>query len=315
MGNNISSNINEIQNFQLNEKVTLQRMRDVLLPNNRISDIKRRHNIINLADDLNKLGISIKLKNDDGSERSDGDIAKDIKQVASFNVNNVCMIGGVKDGEILKKKIQKLMAHVKIANKYFGSEIRVLKNPLNPKSGMRSFSDICNDLYIVQDTYYKNLMQGTSTLKRELQEEISTLENYLNKFDKNLKVISTDKTLASINNYKQIQSELYNKINSINSSLQKKQEYKMILENIDENLKSAPIKYDEYSFGSSEPLVKSLNVIANISGLQAGIGNTLDFSQSTSSTNGVITSQNIDFNYKSSLSDTEQIIRLFSDYV
>jgi len=164
----------------LTEAVTLNRIRqacqrDASLPYN-----VRLHHVQLLANDLNKLGFKIDIKDGKGKNVP---LEKMCDQVADVlpNVESVCMYK-VKSKQDLHKGIKSLVEHF---NKHYGSNIQMYKNIFGPKNkeNLRPYEQVCDDLYMTQDRIYRNLSDHTEFIKNRLMQSIGLLQSYQQALD------------------------------------------------------------------------------------------------------------------------------------
>merc|ERR1711871_30835 len=153
-----------VQSNQASQEVTMDRIRTVCQTgksNKWEADI--------LANDIEKiLGVRIKRTNRNGRPESVGVICDRIRTVIP-DPESVCMMSSKKRNQ---KLVKDAVAHY---NKYYGANIQLWKNPLDKEEGLRSYSELCDDLYYVGDKVKRQLAPDVSTVKVGLEQEIQRL--------------------------------------------------------------------------------------------------------------------------------------------
>lgn len=164
----------------LTETVTLNRIRqacqrDASLP----YEVRLKH-VQLLANDLNKLGFKIDIKDSKGKNVPVDKICSQVSEVLP-NVESVCMYK-VNNKQDLHKGIKSLVDHF---NKHYGANIQMYKNIFGPKNkeNLRPYEQVCDDLYMAQDRIYRNLTDHTNFVKARLMQSIGLLKNYKNALD------------------------------------------------------------------------------------------------------------------------------------
>lgn len=244
---------------QLNEKVTWKRIRRVFDPKRFGSKAEHIFSVYSLADDLNKLGLNIAVRMQDGSKRPVDNIMQDIRNITMFNADGVCTLSAsAADSKIASKRILQL---VDIANKYFGSSIVVFKNPLNPAEGMRSNKDLCNDLYIVQDTLHRRLTGEYDAIKSDLTDQIEKINDAIDRLKQNKNALSGI-VVEDESAYNQIVSENLQKLNNYEENLKQHKQLGEVLEKIESQMKGAEEEFKIEGLTSAVPLYKAYSSVA-----------------------------------------------------
>jgi len=153
----------------LTQPVTLNRMRFVCQKDSKMPKQLQKFNIELLANDLNKLGFNIKLRDAKGKALSNDKICNEIYK-SKPNVEGMCMING---SSVSSKGVTEL---AKYFNKYYGTNIPLTVNPMDPQSKKRSIPEICDDLYLVSDKISRSLADDVQGVKRKLLESIDQLK-------------------------------------------------------------------------------------------------------------------------------------------
>ena len=153
----------------LTQPVTLNRMRYVCQRNSKLPKQLQRFNIELLANDLNKLGFNIQLRDKRGKPLSTDKICNEI-YMSRPDVEGVCM---VKSGKVDSQGVAKLAKHF---NKYYGTNIPLTVNPMDPSSPKRSIPELCDDLYLVSDKISRRLSDDVAGVKKKLFDSIDQLK-------------------------------------------------------------------------------------------------------------------------------------------
>lgn len=164
----------------LTETVTLNRIRQVCQKDSTLPYQVRLHHVQLLANDLNKLGFDIPIKDGKGKSIPVDKVCDRVSDVLP-NVESVCMYN-VKNKGDLHKGIKTLVNHF---NKHYGSNIQMYKNIFGPKNkeNLRPYENICDDLYMAEDRIYRNLSNYPDLIKNRLLQAISLLKNYKTALD------------------------------------------------------------------------------------------------------------------------------------
>jgi hypothetical protein len=136
----------------------------------------QQFNIELLANDMNKLGYDIAIRDARGKPHSSDDICRRIHEATPPSVEAVCMRGPKSGTDTLRNL-------VKHFNKYYGANIFMKKDPRNPRSGDRSVSEVCDDLYLTADRVHRGLKSDTVNIKKNLEESIASLTIKKNEMD------------------------------------------------------------------------------------------------------------------------------------
>lgn len=164
----------------LTETVTLNRIRQVCQKDSTLPYKVRLHHVELLANDLNKLGFEIPIKDSKGNAIPVDKVCDRVSDVLP-NVESVCMYN-VKNKGDLHSGIKSLVNHF---NKHYGANIQMYKNIFGPKNkdNLRPYENICDDLYMAQDRIYRNLSDYPDMIKNRLRQAISLLGSYKNALD------------------------------------------------------------------------------------------------------------------------------------
>jgi hypothetical protein len=165
----------------LTSPVTINRMRYACQRDSTLPYNVRKHHVVLLANDLNKLGFKVPLKDSTGKTYSAEKMCEHISE-AIPNVKSVCMISKKNEGNI-HDAIKKLVHHF---NSNYGANIRLYKNEYAPKTSenMRKYEDVCDDLYMVEDRILRQLSDNTNYVKRNLLQNIALLRQYKEQLNK-----------------------------------------------------------------------------------------------------------------------------------
>lgn len=179
----------------LTETVTLNRIRQACQRDSTLPYQVRLHHVQLLANDLNKLGFDIPIKDGKGKDVPVDKVCDRVTEVLP-NVESVCMYN-VKSKGALHDGIKKLVGHF---NKHYGSNIQMYKNIFGPKNkeNLRPYENICDDLYMAQDRIYRNLTNYPDLIKNRLKQAIGLLGAYKTALDADF-----DKYLVNISNSRQ----------------------------------------------------------------------------------------------------------------
>lgn len=160
---------------KLTAPVTINRMRYACQRDSALPYNVRRHHVMLLANDLNKLGFKITIKDSGGKPMSIDKMCDNISN-AIPNAQSVCMISNENKGNI-HEALKKIVHYF---NKNYGANIRMYKNEFGPKNkeNLRKYEDVCDDLYMVEDRIHRQLTDSTNFVKRNLLQNIALLRQY-----------------------------------------------------------------------------------------------------------------------------------------
>jgi hypothetical protein len=153
----------------LTQPVTLNRMRFVCQRNSGLPKQLQRFNIELLANDLNKLGFNIPLRDKNGKPLNSDKICNEI-YMSKPDVEGMCMLN---NGEVSSKGVTELARYF---NKYYGTNIPLTVNPMDPNSAKRSVPEVCDDLYLVSDKINRRLADDMVGVKKKLTDSIEQLK-------------------------------------------------------------------------------------------------------------------------------------------
>lgn len=161
--------------------VTLNRIRDACQNDANKPAMLLQGKIHALVNDFNALGIPIPLRDDRGRSIPHGRLCEMIRDIALPNVAEVCMVNERKKNT--RGLVEGMVRHF---NKFYGAQISILKNPLNPAAGTRSISDLCDDLYMVADKMARKLSDHPNLVKNKLIEGIQQLQTLKHELDRSV---------------------------------------------------------------------------------------------------------------------------------
>lgn len=153
----------------LTQPVTLNRMRYVCQRNSKLPKELQHFNIELLANDLNKLGFNIQLRDKRGNPLSSDKICNEI-YMSRPDVEGICMVN---NGKVNSSNVTEL---AKYFNKHYGTNIPLTVNPMDPSSPKRSIPEVCDDLYLVSDKINRRLTDDVQGVKKKLFESIDQLK-------------------------------------------------------------------------------------------------------------------------------------------
>lgn len=156
--------------------ITLDRIRATCQKDSNVPQELQQFNIELLANDMNKLGYDIAIRDSRGKAHSSDEICRRLHESLPPSVESVCMRGPRAGSETLRN----LVNHF---NKYYGANIFLKKDPRNPRSGDRNVSDVCDDLYLTADRVHNSLQTDTRRIKKQLEDSISSLRVQKNELD------------------------------------------------------------------------------------------------------------------------------------
>lgn len=152
----------------LTQPVTINRMRYVCQRSSKLPKELQRFNIELLANDLNKLGFNIQLRDKQGKPLNSDKICNEI-YMSRPDVEGVCM---TTNGKVDSSGVVELARYF---NKHYGTNIPLTVNPMDPSSPKRSIPEVCDDLYLVSDKITRRLTDDVQGVKKKLVDSIEQL--------------------------------------------------------------------------------------------------------------------------------------------
>lgn len=205
-------NTKDVNSF---EPVTMNRIRDVCQRNTNMNKELVDFRIELLANDMNKLGFVIPIRDGSGKRVSNDAICQNINSAVPPRVEDVCMIGS----KVSTNDIKKLVHHF---NKYYGANIFLKRNPLDPNSPDRPVKNVCDDLYMVTDKVRRQLSDDADFVKGTLSKNIEKLKVQKavleGLFAKHIGMLhqgsNYDKMMADVNSAKALQQTMVNELDA-----------------------------------------------------------------------------------------------------
>lgn len=158
--------------------------------NNKLEEIKMKL----LTDDLQKIGIPIKMYDNSGNKRNLRDIAKEINNLRHPDLS-MCFVS---DKKSTKERYDGLFKYIKFLNEKLGVEIPIYRDPLDPNSGFRNTRDLCENIYKVN----KQVEQFLNETNKNNIEFMTKKKEYLDKLKEHLVRVMEDNFKDGYTSYK-----------------------------------------------------------------------------------------------------------------
>ena len=196
-----------------NKELNIYDIYDAIIIDSSLNEKSQRYKILTLVNNLNGVDFEI-ITMKDGIELPLGEIVKQIRFMVFPDPMKFGMISSLS----YEEKMDAILKMVKFANKYYGSNIIVRKNPLDPyDQSLRPLSELMDDLYLVFDKIDFNLWKDITLVNYNLEKTINHLiEQKKDLFRKEKRKLGNiGKTMSNLKDF----SEKDSRVKQINDSL------------------------------------------------------------------------------------------------
>ena len=196
------------------DPVTTNRIRETCMISSGIPQSLKDYNIKMLAMDLRRMGIPIKIKEDNGADMDTNKICDNIKKLYP-NIDEVCMLP--KNKLSYEESMKRIIEMANILNDFFGIKIvyKDLQNKALPPQ------NICQQMYAVMDKVHDRLNDNIDLATKKLKSMRETLENEVNFINKSytdsIKSLNKAVAMDDLGNFSSMYEQVVNKVkNNLN---------------------------------------------------------------------------------------------------